>query len=120
MSESTPTESPTVLTFRSYQEKSSETAIFPKQKALQYLALGLVSEAGEIAGKIKKIIRDDNGWVSTDKEKALLKECGDVLWYLSQLVTELDGNLDEVAQGNIDKLFSRMERGKLGGSGDDR
>ena len=109
-----------IISFQDYQLKSSTTAIFPKEKALEYLALGLVSEAGEIAGKIKKIIRDDNGWVSTGKEKALLKECGDVLWYLSQLVTELDGNLDEVAQENIDKLFSRMERGKLGGSGDDR
>lgn len=120
MSEQTPYGTPYISTFRDYQEKSSATAIYPKEKALEYLALGLTSEAGEIAGKIKKIIRDDQCVVSDEKKQALAKECGDVLWYLSQLVGELDGDLANVAQGNIDKLYSRKERGVLGGSGDER
>ena len=111
---------PRTKTFFEYQEASSATAIYPKEKALEYLTLGLCSEAGEIAGKVKKVIRDDNSILTAEKKIALAKEAGDVLWYLSQLVSELGGSLHDVAQGNINKLYSRQERGELKGSGDDR
>jgi NTP pyrophosphatase (non-canonical NTP hydrolase) len=108
------------LSFREYQEKSAETAIYPEDTALAYLTLGLTGEAGEIANKIKKVIRDSKGELSEDLKKDLVKECGDTLWYLSQLIRELDGDFGDVAQANIDKLQSRKERGVLKGSGDNR
>jgi NTP pyrophosphatase (non-canonical NTP hydrolase) len=111
---------PYVQEFIDYQEASAKTAIYPKDKALEYVALGLVGEAGEIANKVKKIIRDDNNVLSDEKRTELLKEAGDVLWYLSQFINELDGELGNVAQENIDKLYSRKERGVLKGSGDNR
>ena len=101
------------MEFNDYQEKTEETAIYPKENAVEYLALGLNGEAGEVAEKVKKAIRDD-------KELDLEKELGDVLWYLSQLSKELGINLDDVANTNLDKLFDRKERGKIQGDGDDR
>lgn len=116
----TPQGTPFIQSFPDYQESSAKTAIYPKDKALEYVALGLVGEAGEIANKVKKIIRDDNNVLSDEKRAELLKEAGDVLWYLSQFVNELEGDLGKVAQGNVDKLYSRKERGVLQGSGDNR
>tara|TARA_R110000824_G_scaffold321663_1_gene508475 strand:+ start:247 stop:582 length:336 start_codon:yes stop_codon:yes gene_type:complete len=108
------------LSFREYQENSAETAIYPEDTALAYLTLGLTGEAGEIANKIKKVIRDSKGELSDELRKDLICEIGDVLWYMSQLVSELDGDLGDVAKANIEKLRSRKERGVLGGSGDNR
>ena len=85
-----------------------------------YPALGLAGEAGEIANKVKKIMRDDNCILTDEKKEDLIGELGDVLWYLAALATELGIDLGEVAEKNIEKLFSRKERGKLGGSGDAR
>ena len=104
-----------VTDFTHYQEKTSETAIYPENQALEYLALGLNGEAGEVAEKIKKHIRDGK---KLDEDFA--KELGDVLWYLTRLVDELDGDMSDVAQSNLDKLFDRQERDKLQGSGDNR
>ena len=101
--------------FDAYQEFSSTTAIYPQEKGLEYVALGLASEAGEFAGKVKKYIRD-----GTYDEDALISELGDVLWYLSQAATELEVYLSEVARENVDKLTDRLERGVLKGSGDNR
>lgn len=103
-------------TFDAYQAGTNLTAIYPTEVALVYLALGLASEAGEVAGKIKKHIRDGN---ELDRE-AMDKELGDVLWYVSELCTELDLHLGEVAEANIEKLLSRQSRGTLGGDGDER
>ena len=109
------------MTFKEYQEKSRETAIYPDQgNNIIYPTLGLCGETGEIAEKVKKIIRDDNGKLSEDKRKELSKEIGDILWYVSQLATELNLNLSDIAIQNIEKLNSRKQRGVLGGSGDNR
>jgi NTP pyrophosphatase (non-canonical NTP hydrolase) len=107
--------------FDEYQKKSSATAVYPNiGHNFVYPTLGLADESGEVVGKIKKVIRDDGGVVGEEKKEDIKKEMGDVLWYLSQLATELGIKLSDVAQANIDKLASRMERGKLQGSGDNR
>lgn len=109
------------MDFKEYQEKSRKTAIYPnKDNNFVYPTLGLSSEAGEVSSKIKKIIRDDDGVVSEEKKLEIKKELGDVLWYISQLASELGLSLDSVAEKNIEKLSSRLERGKLKGSGDNR
>ena len=94
--------------------------MYPRAAGLSYPALGLAGEAGEVAEQIKKSIRDDAGELTGQRRSALAKELGDVLWYLAQLATELDLDLDEVAAGNLDKLRSRQLRGVLSGSGDNR
>jgi len=103
-----------------YQFVSRKTAIYPEKQGFVYCVLGLVGESGEIADKVKKIIRDKEGHVEPEVQKALAKELGDVLWYVSNLAHELNYTLEEIAQINIDKLNSRKERNKLKGSGDDR
>ena len=85
-----------------------------------YPTLGLLNEAGELAGKIKKIFRDKAGVIGVDDREALKQELGDVLWYFTQICTELDLTLDEVAEANLVKLFSRLERGQIQGEGDNR
>ena len=97
-----------------YQAQAKETAIYPKDKALEYLALGLVGEAGEVANKIKKVIRDGTS------PNNVRDELGDVLWYLAMLSTELGYSLDTVADKNLWKLANRKTRNVLGGSGDNR
>lgn len=109
------------MTFKDYQKKSRQTAIYPgKDTNFIYPTLGLVGEAGEVAEKIKKTIRDDNGILTDEKKEELKKELGDVLWYLSQISTEIGASLEDIAKMNIEKLFSRKERGVLSGSGDNR
>lgn len=103
-----------------YQSKARETALYPSEHGLTYCALGLTGEAGEVADKIKKIIRDKGGVVSADDRIALAKELGDVLWYIANLSFELNLALDFVAKKNVDKLASRKSRGVISGSGDDR
>jgi NTP pyrophosphatase (non-canonical NTP hydrolase) len=104
-----------------YQKKSRRTAKYPDiGHSVIYPTLGLNSEAGEVAGKIKKIFRDKGGVIGDAERDALRSELGDVLWYVAQVCTELDLSLDDVAQANIDKLSSRLERGKIGGEGDNR
>ena len=97
-----------------YQAQAKETAIYPKDKALEYLALGLVGEAGEVANKIKKVIRDGTS------SNNVRDELGDVLWYLAMLSTEIGYSLDTIADKNLWKLANRKERNVLGGSGDNR
>ena len=104
-----------VMTADFYEERASITAIYPKEKALEYLALGLTSEAGEVAGKVKKLIRDGKG----DK-KAIASEIGDVLWYCAMLAKETKVPLNDIMKDNLKKLYSRKERGTLQGSGDNR
>jgi NTP pyrophosphatase (non-canonical NTP hydrolase) len=103
-----------------YQRLSRGTAEYPREAWLAYPALGLAGEAGEVAEHAKKAIRDDAGEVSDERRAAMAKELGDVLWYVAQLASELGLDLDEVAQGNLDKLLSRQRRGVLSGSGDER
>jgi NTP pyrophosphatase (non-canonical NTP hydrolase) len=104
-----------------YQEKARVTALYPNVGSNPYYpALGLGGEVGEVLNKIKKVMRDHDGVVTDEFKTDLKKELGDVLWYIAAIASELDLNLDEVAQANIDKLYSRKERGALQGSGDDR
>ncbi len=103
-----------------YQRLSRRTAEYPREAWLAYPALGLAGEAGEVAEHVKKSIRDDGGAVLPERRAAMGKELGDVLWYLAQLATELELDLDDIAQRNLDKLLSRQQRGVLAGSGDDR
>jgi NTP pyrophosphatase (non-canonical NTP hydrolase) len=109
------------VNFNDYQTKSRATAKYPSiGHAVIYPTLGLVNEAGEVAGKIKKVFRDKNGEINAETREALKAELGDVLWYLAQTCTELDLSLDEVAESNITKLLDRQSRGKLQGDGDNR
>lgn len=109
------------MNFNDYQTKSRVTAKYPAiGHAVIYPALGLVNEAGEVAGKIKKIFRDKGGVVGEAEREALKAELGDVLWYIAQVCTELDLSLDEVAESNLTKLLDRQVRGKIQGDGDNR
>jgi NTP pyrophosphatase (non-canonical NTP hydrolase) len=103
-----------------YQRLSRRTAQYPRDAWLTYPALGLAGEAGEVAEHAKKAIRDDGGSVSEQRREAMAKELGDVLWYVAQIATELNLGLDQIAEGNLEKLLSRQQRGVLSGSGDDR
>lgn len=109
-----------VMHINDYQFVSRRTAIYPEKQGVVYCVLGLVGESGEIADKLKKVVRDKNNQLGEVEVLAFAKELGDVLWYLSNLAYELGFSLEEIAQMNIDKLQSRMERDKLSGSGDDR
>jgi len=109
------------MNFEEYQKKSRKTAIYPNAgDNFVYPTLGLSGEAGEVAEKIKKVIRDKDGKIDEETKKMIQKELGDVMWYISQLASELNLKLDDIAKINIEKLYSRLERGKIGGSGDDR
>ena len=110
-----------VMTAELYQYQATQTAIFPKEKALEYLALGLTSEAGEVAGKVKKLIRDGEDVEGFEMKKiAIASEVGDVLWYCAMMAKEVGVPLNTIMKENLEKLHSRKERGKLSGSGDDR
>lgn len=109
------------MNFSDYQHKSRKTAKYPSiGHPVIYPALGLVNEAGEVAGKIKKVFRDKDGVINAETKAALKAELGDVLWYLAQVATELDLTLDEITEYNIEKLYSRLERGTIHGDGDER
>jgi NTP pyrophosphatase (non-canonical NTP hydrolase) len=107
--------------FQTYQRESRKTwSVIGVDHPIVYPTLGLANEAGEVAGKIKKIFRDRGGVITEEDRQALKQELGDVLWYLTQICTQLDLPLEEVAEANIIKLFSRLERGQIGGDGDNR
>jgi NTP pyrophosphatase (non-canonical NTP hydrolase) len=106
-----------------YQDAAISTAIYPGRGSFQgvtYCALKLAGEAGEVAEKVGKVMRDEDSVVTEAKRQDLKKELGDVLWYIAAEANELGFTLEEIAQANVEKLASRKERGKLGGSGDDR
>ncbi|MDD5696523.1 MAG: nucleoside triphosphate pyrophosphohydrolase family protein [Candidatus Pacebacteria bacterium] len=109
------------MTFEEYQKQARTTAIYPDLgKNFIYPTLGLVGEAGEIAEKIKKVLRDGNGEITDEKRGELNKELGDVLWYIANLSVELGISLEDIAANNLEKLKSRQERNQLHGSGDNR
>ena len=102
------------MTFDEYQKFAKTIAIYPENCKITYPTLGLCGEAGEVAEKIKKHIRDGRSL------EGVGLELGDVLWYISALADDLGVTLEEIAQANVDKLQSRKDRGKIGGSGDNR
>ena len=113
------------MQFSEYQKESRTTALYPRVgNNFVYPTLGLVGEAGEIAEKVKKLIRDKQTETPeevSDADKAeIAKELGDVLWYLSQVASEFGIEFEAIAQGNIEKLRSRKERSTLHGDGDNR
>lgn len=112
-------------TLLQYQLAAHNTAIYPQvgtggERALSYLFLKLNGEAGEAAEKFAKIIRDKDGRGTVEDREEILKELGDVLWYVAMIADELDESLEEVAKRNVAKLKDRQDRGVLGGSGDNR
>lgn len=122
------------MTPNEYQSKAHTFACYEKPVCYQdfgdrmemhnlewtYPALGLAEEAGEVAGKFAKAVRDDNGRISDDRKLSIKKELGDVCWFIAELSTLIGFKLEDVMQSNIDKLTSRRERGVICGSGDDR
>lgn len=103
-----------------YQAAALTTAVYPENKRIIYPALGMNGEAGEVADKVKKVIRDNEQEFTDENKRAIAYEVGDVLWYCATMAHDLGYTLEEVAKMNIDKLQSRQQRGKLGGSGDNR
>jgi len=109
------------MDFKTYQKKARVTAQYPNLGSnFIYPTLGLVGEAGEVAEKVKKVIRDRNGIFDEVSKSSIKKEIGDVLWYLSNLSTEFGFDFEEVAMQNLEKLKLRAKNGTISGSGDER
>lgn len=109
------------MDLRTYQRRSRETARYPQAGANPiYPTLGLCGEAGEVADKVKKVLRDREGVFDPAVIDDLRLELGDVLWYVAQLATELELDLDDIAEANLAKLASRAARNVIAGSGDRR
>lgn len=108
------------MTFDEYEQKAMETALEYGDQAFNYGGLGLTSEAGEVAGKLKRVIREEDNIVTDEMREILKKELGDVLWYVNFLSVKLGIPLKDIATANIEKLASRKERSTLKGTGDDR
>ena len=109
------------MDFKTYQKKARVTAQYPNLGSNYiYPTLGLVGETGEVAEKVKKVIRDKKGIFDDNSKDAIKKEIGDVVWYVSNLCTEFNFSLDDVALTNLNKLKKRASEGKISGSGDNR
>ena len=117
------------LTLDEYQKEARKTAIYPRFEeesgktpvlSLVYPVLKLAGEAGEVSEKIGKLLRDKNGALDPEDKTELVKELGDILWYVANIAEDLGVSLGTVGEININKLRSRKERGKLKGSGDNR
>lgn len=107
-----------------YQSIIKKTAVYPEEMGIAYCTMGLADEAGEVAGKIKKLFRDKDlhitGIVHEEDKQEIAKELGDVLWYITALANELDLSLNDIMEMNYNKLTKRKETGTLKGSGDNR
>ena len=113
------------MNIQDYSDAAISTDLFDQTEAIDSHAMlekvfGLVGEAGEVAEKFKKLLRDKDGKATDDDKKELAKELGDVLWYVNSVGMYLGFSLDEIAQMNLDKVLSRKARGKTKGSGDNR
>ena len=103
-----------------YQDAATQTAVYPDAYGLFYTALGAAEEAGEICGQMKRVIRDDECVIKDDRRDKLRMECGDLLWYVSQIARHLGCTLEDVAKSNLRKLQERQSRDALKGKGDTR
>lgn len=108
------------MTISEYQKAALSTAIYPKDREIDYLTLALCGEAGELADKVKKVIRDHEGDYTTTHRHAIAEELGDVMWYAANLANAIGYDLEGVCKMNIDKIESRRRRGKIHGEGDNR
>jgi NTP pyrophosphatase (non-canonical NTP hydrolase) len=113
------------MDFSEYQERTADTDVGTSAQdklrpGWMYYVLGVGGEAGELLEKIKKLFRDSNGQITVKFQKMVIKEVGDILWYLARLCTHLGIDFNEVAETNLSKLKSRMERDKIHGDGDER
>lgn len=108
------------MDFNAYQNFASITRIYPENMKIVYPCLGLSGEVGEVCEKVKKIYRDNNGIFSEQDKEQILREMGDVLWYLSALASDLGYNLNDIAFNNTQKILERKNTGKLSGNGDYR
>jgi len=108
------------MKFSEYEEVIKATAIYPSTHKILYPALGMAGEAGEVANKVKKLIRDGDYRLSQEWREQLAAEIGDVLWYCAALAKDINMPLAQIAASNREKLLSRKERGTLKGSGDKR
>jgi len=106
--------------FNAYQRMAAKTAIYPDEHRIMYPALGLAGEAGEVANKVKKLIRDGPDGRPDDWREQISSEIGDVLWYCAALATDLNLTLGMIASQNEKKLSARKNAGTIGGSGDNR
>lgn len=108
------------MTLNDYQKSAKETAIYPNDNNISYLALAICGEAGELADKVKKVLRDKQGQFRQSDITAIALELGDVMWYASNLAHTLGFSLEDIARMNIAKIKDRVNRGTLHGSGDYR
>ncbi len=106
--------------FNSYQRTATKTAIYPAEHKILYPALGLAGEAGEVANKVKKVMRDGVENQANDWKEQIASEIGDVLWYCAALSNDIGIPLALIAAQNRDKLLARKQKGTLQGSGDTR
>ena len=103
-----------------YQKVALTTAIYPREQAIIYPTLGLTGEAGEVANKVKKIIRDGSNFKDEKLVSEIKAEIGDCLWYIAVLASDFDIKLSDIASANLEKLEKRKEKGTIHGSGDNR
>ena len=103
-----------------YQKVALTTAIYPREQAIIYPTLGLTGEAGEVANKVKKIIRDGSDSKDEKLVSEIKAEIGDCLWYIAVLASDFGIKLSDIASANLEKLEKRKERGTIHGSGDNR
>ncbi len=109
------------LSLNEYQRQAFTTAMYPnKGSNIIYPTLGLCGETGEVAEKIKKVLRDKGGVIDEETKKAIVFELGDICWYIAALCSELGVEMEYVARTNIDKLAARRAKGTIQGSGDNR
>tara|TARA_E500000178_G_scaffold56332_1_gene52712 strand:+ start:376 stop:777 length:402 start_codon:yes stop_codon:yes gene_type:complete len=103
-----------------YQQVAKSTAIYPREQAIIYPTLGLTGEAGEVANKVKKIIRDGTNKNNENLVQEISAEIGDCLWYIAVLADDFNIKLSDIASANIEKLANRQKKGTIQGSGDTR
>lgn len=108
------------MALNDYQKEAQKTAIYPNDNNITYLALAVCGEAGELADKVKKVLRDKHGQFYKPDMVAIALELGDVMWYIANLAHSLGFKLEDIAKMNLDKIRDRVERGTLHGSGDNR
>ena len=108
------------MTLNDYQEQALKTRTYGTGENIIYPTLGLNGEAGEVAEKVKKVLRDNDGFFTEKSREEIAKELGDCMWYIAALANDIGYNLSGIAEMNIEKLKSRQERDKIHGNGDNR